>query len=130
YSWWDLHHDPKTEESPSPSQSKLKQVQPAIETIMKMAEKMPDTYGVDPKKIFVLGFSQGGAVAISAALDNPSLFKGVGMLASFIPSVIKEKFQGSDATDLNVFISHGTHDKTIPVERAKEGAAFLTERGA
>jgi len=130
YSWWNLHHDPNTEESPSPSHSKLAQVKPAIDKIIEAAKKMPEMYGVDPNKIFVLGFSQGGAVSISCAMEHPQMFRGVGMLASFVPSVIKEKYADCDLSGLNVFISHGTKDRIIPIERAKEGLDFLTERGA
>src|SRR5690606_10262001 len=111
HSWWTLDHDPNTEESPSPAHSKFSQLRPAVETIKNIATGMPETYGVDPQKIFVLGFSQGGAAAISCALEFPNIFQGVGMLASFVPSVVKEKYHSVNLGGLNVFMSHGEKDR-------------------
>ena len=80
-------------------------------------------------KIFGIGFSQGGALAITLALSRPNLFKGVGMLASFIPRSVQEEYIGSKFSQLDVFMSHGLKDEIIPIERAEESVEFIKHVG-
>lgn len=114
YSWWNVGRQVSFEE-----------VESTTRYIKKLVLGMPGRYGVDPRKIIIIGFSQGGAVAISLALLNPSLFLGVGMLASFIPRALMDKSQIDYKIPLNVFISHGSNDDVITLDRAILGYEFL-----
>lgn len=118
YSWWDIGQEVSFEE-----------VCRASEHISTIARAMPEKYGVDPKKIIIIGFSQGGAVSISSALLEPDLFLGVGMLASFVPRVMMRLDSPDEGIPKNVFISHGTKDEVVTIERALLGYEFLKERG-
>lgn len=129
YSWWKVSQPANVQLSNSPKDTRQQQLEPAINLLEGIATSMPELYGVDPDRIFAIGFSQGGALCISLAMRNPRLFKGVGMLASFIPKVIQENHHG-DLKNLNVFVSHGTKDEIIPVERAQESVEFLKHFGA
>ena len=130
YSWWNVAQALEQVESPSPRITTLEDLRPGLESLTNMALRLPDLYGVDPNLIFVVGFSQGGALAIASALNTPSLFCGVGLLASFVPTSVQSKFGNSCFSNLNVFMSHGTKDDIVPYEKAEESAAFIRKIGA
>ena len=66
---------------------------------------------VDPKRLSIAGFSDGGSFALSLGLLNGDLFSHV---VAFSPGFI-----GSDEPFGNppVFISHGTADEILPIDR-------------
>jgi phospholipase/carboxylesterase len=125
FSWWDVPHTKDIQESPSPKLTTMDHMQPALGLIENLINKLPQKYGVDPRKIIIIGFSQGGALAITLALKNPSIFLGVGMIASFVPESIQVTFENTDLKNLNIFMSHGIKDEIIPISKANRSAEFL-----
>jgi len=51
------------------------------QSIKEMADKVVADHGVDPKKVFLFGFSAGGAEAALAAATWPDVFAGVGIVS-------------------------------------------------
>lgn len=81
-------------------------------------------------RLTLLGFSQGAAMALAFALTFPERVERVACLSGFIP---QSSLPGADETslaDLRVFISHGTRDKIIPIEHARNAAQWLERAGA
>ena len=69
---------------------------------------------VDPSKIVLLGFSDGGSYALSVGLSNPKLFSGIVALspgAMLAPNVV--------ATSQRIFIAHGRSDHVVPFQDDK-----------
>lgn len=70
--------------------------------------------GVPAGRIFVAGFSQGGAVAYATALTHPEPLAGVIALSTYIPN---PRWQVAEATPANatipVFAAHGTEDDVV-----------------
>jgi predicted esterase len=86
--------------------------------------------GVSKDNLIGIGFSQGGAM-LSVVLQRKKVaFKGIGMLASF---VIPIESQGDHDEDTSpqpaVYMSIGTIDTTVPLERSIKGVRFLAEKG-
>jgi predicted esterase len=68
-------------------------------------------YAVDPKRIAVGGFSDGASYALSLGVTNGDLFTHI---IAFSPGFMAPtRHQGSP----RVFISHGTRDQVLPIER-------------
>ncbi len=85
-------------------------------------------YPIDPRKLVLMGLSQGGVMAYELALRDPRRFAGVIALSSWLP----EKAAGIPAEGLDqlpVFVAHGTEDPMIPVARAQESRDRLTKLG-
>jgi predicted esterase len=79
--------------------------------INRALERVFDTVAVDPERIAVGGFSDGASYAVSLGLINGDLFRRV---VAFSPGfVIDREPRGRP----QFFISHGTADPILPIER-------------
>jgi phospholipase/carboxylesterase len=69
---------------------------------------------VDPRRLALGGFSDGGSYALSAGLPNGDLFTH---LLAFSPGFMQPPSrQGKPA----IWVSHGTRDEILPVEASRE----------
>jgi phospholipase/carboxylesterase len=85
-------------------------------------------YPIDPKKLVVLGFSQGGVMAYSLALANPERFAALAILSSWLPKELLPRLNVNDAVQsLSTLIQHGTQDSMIEVARARSSVETLRE---
>jgi phospholipase/carboxylesterase len=86
------------------------------------------SYPIDPKKLAVLGFSQGGVIAYSLALTNPERFAGLAALSTWLPRELTPRLHISPAVEtLPTLVQHGTQDPQIEVDRARDSVARLRE---
>lgn len=89
-----------------------------------------ERYPVDPERVVLLGFSQGGAMAYEWALSEPGSFAGLVALASWLPeplaSAVGEK---AGQAELPVLVLHGTQDTMVSVEMARASRERLRELG-
>ena len=92
----------------------------AIRKFEHFLSSLPDLYPIDPARILLIGFSQGGAMCNTLALTDPERVIGVASLASFIPKLPAEVKPVTDLKGLPVFIAHGTDDDVIPVDEARK----------
>jgi phospholipase/carboxylesterase len=86
--------------------------------------------GVPCSRIFLAGFSQGGAVAYTTALTHAESLAGVIALSTYIPSL---KLLEGEATDANravpIFAAHGTEDDVVSPELGIRARDFLLRQG-
>jgi phospholipase/carboxylesterase len=87
-------------------------------------------YPVDPARVVVTGFSQGGMMAYELALRQPSRFAGLAALSSWFPAPLAETLPKlPEHEGFPVLILHGTQDDRIEVERARESREALRPYG-
>jgi phospholipase/carboxylesterase len=80
-------------------------------------------YPVDPKRLYLLGFSMGTVMSYALALTRPRLFRGVMANSGYVPEDTHLAFLWHELDDLDIFIAHGIFDPVIPIgfaRRAKE----------
>ena len=85
-------------------------------------------YPIDPARIVIGGFSQGGAMSYAYAFRHPDQVVGVISLAGFIPGPLSKVVPPLPA--LPILILHGTNDETISVEIARKNRQTLIGAGA
>lgn len=85
---------------------------------------------VDPARIALLGFSQGGCLALEFAARNASRYGAIiGLSAGLIgPDKTPRDYAGSLA-DTPVFLGCSDIDSHIPVERVRESSRVLSALG-
>ncbi len=73
--------------------------------------------GIEPKRIILAGFSQGGAMALFTGLRYPQTLGGIMSLSSYLP------FRNQINTTRNtvnqhtpIFIAHGKFDSVLPIQ--------------
>jgi phospholipase/carboxylesterase len=70
--------------------------------------------GVPPKRLLLVGFSQGGAMALASGLRREAPVAGIAALSSYLPlasTTQSEMTPGGKATP--VFMAHGTQDPVV-----------------
>ncbi len=86
--------------------------------------------GIPAERILLAGFSQGGAVILSALLRRTRPLAGVIALSTYLPDPAKAAAaRVADAISVPVFMAHGTQDPVIPVAIAEHTAQTLGALG-
>jgi phospholipase/carboxylesterase len=86
--------------------------------------------GIEPGRIVVAGFSQGGAMALHVGLRHPDRLAGILALSCYLPIANTLDTELSPANrDVPIFWAHGIHDPMIPQAMAEQGRAQLGELG-
>jgi phospholipase/carboxylesterase len=92
--------------------------------------QLPQAYGVDPKRILVAGFSQGGIMSASVGLSAPSAVAGFGILSGrILPEVLPLVQHGPDLAKVRAFVSHGTDDQKLGIHFARKAREVLSGFG-
>jgi len=89
-----------------------------------------ERYPIDPTKVVLAGFSQGGVMGYELALRQPSRFAGLAALSTWFPpelAVTLPKLPEQEG--FPVLIIHGTRDDRIDVEKARESREALRPYG-
>lgn len=82
--------------------------------------------GMDPSRIVLAGFSQGGAVALSAALRFPKRLAGVIALSCYLPfpALLAAEKSAANA-QVPVLMCHGQMDPVVEIGMGREARAVL-----
>lgn len=107
----------------------LAAMQPAVSALRRFISALPGLYNADPDRIWLMGFSQGAALAISTAFTHPTLARGLAALAGFAPLPPPAEVDGR-LPDLPVFMAAGTEDDVVPINKARAAAELLRLAGA
>lgn len=125
-SWFDIHEIPISANSPVDESSLLK----AVQNVHSMIDKEMAA-GVDPKNVFVCGFSQGGALTLASVLLYPKTLGGGAVFSGWVPlnsSSIIERIT-PEAKRTPILWSHGIADGTVLFEAGQAGPPFLQHVG-
>jgi len=98
--------------------------------LRKFIEEVREGYPVEPKRMLLLGFSQGTVMAYAAGLPDHSRLRGIAALSGYVPHRSAVPLQLRDLAGFPVFISHGHADPIIPVHLGREAAQLLMKAGA
>jgi phospholipase/carboxylesterase len=86
--------------------------------------------GIPAERILLAGFSQGGAVILSALLRRTRPLAGLIALSTYLPDPAKAAAaRVPGAISVPVFMAHGTQDPVIPVAIARDTAQTLETLG-
>eukprot|EP00171_Calliarthron_tuberculosum_P008169 IDg8169t1 len=86
--------------------------------------------GLPTERIVLAGFSQGGAVALTAALRSKYRLAGVVGMSSWLPRRADYPAAfGPHAKTTPFFVAHGTSDTVLPYAFGKSSADLLREHG-
>jgi phospholipase/carboxylesterase len=85
--------------------------------VLKFVEELCDSYKVDRRRVFLMGFSQGCIMSLAAGLTEPRRFSGiVGMSGRLLPGILSKAAPPEQLTGLPVLIVHGTQDNVLQIE--------------
>lgn len=132
FSWWPVTDRIDTRESALRAEA-FDGIMSAVDRLERFVLAAEALHKTDPDRRFIVGFSQGAALAATLSLKRPDLFRGVALLAGFLPHSVQARLaevqQGSRPAK-RYFIAHGTSDAVVPFARAEEACEWLSARGA
>ena len=105
----------------------------SVKRVEQIVDQLKDEEGIDPSRIVVGGFSQGGAVALMAAYNRRKVdaipFAGCCVLSGWLP--MKDYLDVSDKTAQStpLFWAHGQYDDKILFEQQILGVKKLKSVG-
>ncbi len=86
--------------------------------------------GIPCARIFLAGFSQGGAVAYTTALTHPERLAGLIALSTYLPVEALVEREATPANQaLPVFAAHGTHDDVVSPALGQRARDFVQAHG-
>lgn len=95
------------------------EVEASLSAVRRFLDDACARYPVDPGKLVIGGFSQGGFMAYQLALREPGRFAGLMALSSWLPTELARaipKLPGH--ASLPTLVIHGSRDPMIGIERA------------
>ncbi len=84
--------------------------------------------GIQAERIVLAGFSQGGAIAIRAAIDSGLPLAGVMALSTYGPT-LEQALADNQGPTLDVFFAHGTHDDILIPQLGRQAHDLLQAAG-
>ena len=125
YAWYTIHFD-NTDGKFSDTDEALK----SKEIISNFIDEVIANFDVNPKKVFLLGFSQGTILSYAVALSHPEKVQSVVGLSGYINNeLLPENLNHTNFKNLEIYSSHGTVDQVIPVDWARKTKPFLDNLG-
>jgi len=86
--------------------------------------------GVPTSNIVLAGFSQGGAIVLSAGIRHAQRLAGIAALSTYLPMAEKTDAEASVANrGLPIFMAHGMLDPTISHALGEMSRDYLQQRG-
>lgn len=121
YHWYDLHRVGE----PEPEGFRH-----SLELLDRFVDEIVAGYGIDPARVFLLGFSQGAMMAGALTLIRPERVAGAVLLSGYLPLRSGLAIDEAGVRGRPVFVGHGMSDGVIGIEFGREAHAFLTRIGA
>lgn len=123
YSW--RPHQPGTFGRPS-----LEELIPAADTLIRLVDEYQASAGIEADTFDVMGFSQGAAMSNVLAFLYPERVRKIGILAGFVPGGLEKYAANRPLEGRSVFVTHGTKDEMVPIDRARASMEVLEQAGA
>jgi len=97
---------------------------------LQLAEFIPEavqSFGADPRRVCLLGFSQGAIMAMSLLLTCPDRVAGaVAWSGRILPEAFRERRPGPELGGRAALVLHGLRDQTLPVQHGRASRDTLT----
>ncbi len=122
YGWFRFEFTPN-----GPVVSDPKEAANSYRLILSFIDELPEAYGVDPDRAYIVGFSQGTIMGLSVALTRPDKVAGMVAMSGRFPDAIRsqiappEKLRG-----LPILLQHGTEDPVLPIHYGRAAREALS----
>jgi phospholipase/carboxylesterase len=104
---------------------------PGIEKNSRLVAELIDMEtqkGINSERILLIGFSQGGVMALHTATRYPKKLAGAASLSSYFPTAETMPHGGINAK-IPVFFGHGNFDPVVPIALGKKAFEFFKSNG-
>lgn len=124
YRWFDvdLTPDGPVIDAHEAESSRLRMIQYVNDAVM--------AYGADPRRVYLLGFSQGATLAYSLLLTAPARLRGAVLMSGrVLPEIAPLAAPAEALRHLTLLIQHGLADPVVPLARGIAARDLFAELG-
>lgn len=93
-----------------------------------LIDRMVETHAIDPARVFLVGYSNGGHMALRMAFETPEKIAGVAVAAVNLPEQEDSDCRHEGATP-PVMLANGTGDRWNPFDGGESGVGKMMRRG-
>jgi phospholipase/carboxylesterase len=120
FGWFQVHF---TQNGPAINPVQAEQ---ARQQLLTFADHLPEALEIDPARLWMAGFSQGGIMSASVGLTAPDKLTGFGILSGrILPEVLPLVKLGGALSKLRAFVSHGVQDDKLGIHFARHAKQVL-----
>jgi phospholipase/carboxylesterase len=112
YMWFDLERDGPGLGTAS--------IEPNLDLLARFVGEVVREYPIDPARLYVGGFSMGGAMAGAMLLLHPDALAGAIVASGFLLLDPTGRYRNAEAAGLPVFQAHGLYDPVVPIEYGRQ----------
>ncbi|HUZ78378.1 MAG TPA: hypothetical protein VMV93_12440 [Chloroflexota bacterium] len=102
--------------------------QQSLNLLQPFLSNLPQRYPIDPRRVFLGGFSQGAMMCASITLIHPALVRGTAVLSGYLPN-IELPSDRPGCAGKPVFLAHGREDSVLPLAMGHDARRRLEELG-
>ncbi|WP_144920194.1 alpha/beta hydrolase [Halorubrum salsamenti] len=126
YTWYELDLSAGGLEASQPDAAEFRR---SLDLVVESVEAAVESYGLDPDRLGLLGFSQGAITSLSLVLEDPDRYAWVVALHGYLADTHAD-LEPDGIADKPVFVGAGAGDRVIPESRSTAAADRLAEIGA
>jgi phospholipase/carboxylesterase len=94
--------------------------------LLSFIDHLPQVHDIDPERIWIAGFSQGGIMSASVGLTAPDKVAGFGVLSGrILPEMLPAVQPGPALEKVRAFVSHGVQDQKLGIHFARNAKEVL-----
>jgi phospholipase/carboxylesterase len=98
----------------------VEQARSSLHKLPGFIDELVETYGVDERCLYLMGFSQGAMMSLALALRHPERIAGAVIMSGRFPAQVLEGEPESVALGGKPFlVTHGIYDPVLPVEEGR-----------
>jgi phospholipase/carboxylesterase len=121
YTWFDLDDTGAVN---------INQLLKSQNALISCIDEIQQNYLIDPRRIFLFGFSMGAMMSLTVSLSHPNRFTCVIAHSGFLPQHKLLLYQWDNLGKTSFFIEHGTNDPIVPVELGRQAHQRLVQANA
>ncbi len=107
--------------SPGGSTIEPEEAESSRRLLLGFIDELAQEYPVDASRVYLMGFSQGTIMSLSAALTCPEKIAGVVAASGrILPEVLPLMASPDRLEAFPVFVSHGIRDEILPIRHGRE----------
>jgi phospholipase/carboxylesterase len=96
--------------------------------LLQFTDELVAAYQLDPKRVYLMGFSQGAIISLSIALTQPDKLAGVvAMSGRILPEVLPMQAQSEAFGRLPIMVVHGLSDQKLDISYGRNARDILSK---
>lgn len=98
----------------------MEQAKKSLSLLASFIDELVETYGVDERGVYLMGFSQGAMMSLALALTHPEKIAGAVVMSGRFPALeIEHEPEQKALQGKPFFVTHGIYDPVLPVEQGR-----------